>query len=57
VFDSSTDHPVPRTAADDAGGRGLPIIEALSTRWGSRPAPGGKRVWARIEPEADRLSP
>jgi anti-sigma regulatory factor (Ser/Thr protein kinase) len=57
VLDSSTDHPTPRIAADDLGGRGLPIIEAISTGWGSHAAPGGKRVWARIDLGADPLSP
>jgi hypothetical protein len=33
----------------DDGGRGLMIIEALSTDWGAyRKAEGGKAVWAMI---------
>ncbi|NGO73336.1 ATP-binding protein [Streptomyces boncukensis] len=41
--------PVPRPAPDDEGGRGLAIVEALSTRWGvvEGPAPL-KTVWAEI---------
>jgi hypothetical protein len=31
------------------GGRGLAIVAALSHRWGSEPAAGGKVVWAEIE--------
>jgi hypothetical protein len=42
--------------ADHAGGRGLPIIEAMATRWGSDPTPEGKRVWARIDQETGPLS-
>jgi anti-sigma regulatory factor (Ser/Thr protein kinase) len=57
VVDSSPDRPVPRSTADDVGGRGLPIIEAISTRWGSHPSTGGKRVWAQFDREADPLSP
>lgn len=49
VTDSNPEHPTVREAIDRSGGRGLPIVEGLSSRWGSEPAPGGKRVWARID--------
>lgn len=39
--------PRPRLADDFAeDGRGLLLIEQLSTAWGWHPAPGGKVVWA-----------
>lgn len=30
------------------GGRGLLLVDALSARWGSQPAPFGKIVWAEL---------
>jgi len=40
---------VPRIAEPDAlNGRGLVIVEALSTRWGWEPHDGGKIVWAEL---------
>jgi anti-sigma regulatory factor (Ser/Thr protein kinase) len=45
--------PPARTDADDGGesGRGLLIVEAISTKWGWHPKEGhgGKMVWAIIE--------
>jgi anti-sigma regulatory factor (Ser/Thr protein kinase) len=45
--------PPARTDADDGGesGRGLLIVEAISTKWGWHPkeGQGGKMVWAIIE--------
>jgi hypothetical protein len=41
------DHPTPETL----GGRGLWLIDELATRWGFRPAPSGKTVWAEIDAE------
>jgi len=38
---------------DATGGRGLPIVAALSTAWGVEPRPTGKRVWASV---ADRTA-
>lgn len=32
----------------DEGGRGIPLVEALSSEWGSRPVPGGKVTWFRL---------
>jgi hypothetical protein len=40
---------VPRFAAPDAlDGRGMVIVEALSTSWGCEPRPAGKVVWAEL---------
>ncbi len=40
---------VPRIAEPEAlNGRGLVIVEALSTRWGWEPHAGGKVVWAEL---------
>lgn len=50
VNDSSPRSPARPTTLDlDAtGGRGLLIVEALSTAWGSVPFAGGKQVWAEV---------
>lgn len=49
VEDPSTELPVPRTpAAGATSGRGLRIVEALTTDWGYELTPVGKRVWAKI---------
>ncbi len=50
VQDGSDDLPQPRQAEwDDEGGRGLLLIEALSSAWGHHRLPaGGKTVWARL---------
>ncbi len=34
--------------SDALGGRGLPLVDALSARWGSEPCPAGKVVWAEL---------
>lgn len=47
VADGSPVVPRPRTA-DATGGRGLLLIEALTTRWGVTDHHGGKRVWAEL---------
>jgi anti-sigma regulatory factor (Ser/Thr protein kinase) len=31
------------------GGRGMAIVAQMSTEWGSRPVPGGKVVWFRLD--------
>ena len=36
------------TTTDDEGGRGLHIVDALSSRHGVEPEPDGKRVWAEV---------
>jgi anti-sigma regulatory factor (Ser/Thr protein kinase) len=47
MWDSSDRRPEKRQPADGAEtGRGLHLIEALSTAWGSRVAASGKCVWA-----------
>jgi len=38
---------------DALGGRGLLLVDALSVRWGSRPRPTGKVVWAELPLAAD----
>ena len=41
---------LPQTApATTKGGRGLRIVDALSSNWGSEPLPDGKVVWAELE--------
>jgi len=34
--------------SDDLGGRGLPLVATLATRWGWDPLPIGKRVWFEV---------
>jgi len=54
VWDASLDPPeITSSAADADGGRGLLLVEALSTQWGWYPATelGGKAVWALIRPD------
>jgi PAS domain-containing protein/GAF domain-containing protein len=47
VFDSSNTAPHMRRARTyDEGGRGLLLVGQLAHRWGTRPAPTGKTVWA-----------
>lgn len=36
-------------APGDLGGRGLPMLAALSEEWGYHATEGGKRVWARLQ--------
>jgi anti-sigma regulatory factor (Ser/Thr protein kinase) len=38
-------------AGDNCGehGRGLVIVDALATVWGTQPLPWGKRVWAHLD--------
>lgn len=35
---------------DSEGGRGLPLIEAVTDAWGVRPEPPGKTVWFSLLP-------
>ena len=46
-----------RAGADDEGGRGLSIVEAMTDRWGSRSVADGKVVWATMSLGADRGGP
>jgi serine/threonine-protein kinase RsbW len=49
VHDHSAAGPAPRHASvDDESGRGMLIIEALSSRWGWEPNGHGKVVWADV---------
>ncbi|MER5973005.1 ATP-binding protein [Streptomyces sp. NPDC002055] len=49
VVDKSKQFPVPREpSAEDEGGRGLALVEALAEDWGTDPLPWGKRVWAEL---------
>jgi anti-sigma regulatory factor (Ser/Thr protein kinase) len=51
VIDQNPRLPAPAFQSPDArSGRGLHIVECLSTRWGTDLIPGeGKAVWAEIE--------
>ncbi|MEU3904122.1 ATP-binding protein [Streptomyces goshikiensis] len=54
VEDPSVEQPHPRlTASDEEGGRGLHLVDALATRWGTdlpEPGPGpGKTVWFELD--------
>jgi anti-sigma regulatory factor (Ser/Thr protein kinase) len=51
VTDSSTVEPRPNSAVSelDERGRGLMLIDALSSRWGVSPRPDGKTVWCELD--------
>lgn len=50
VVDKSRAQPRLREAGpDEVAGRGLAMVEALSSKWGADPLPWGKRVWAELE--------
>ncbi|MFJ3927401.1 SpoIIE family protein phosphatase [Streptomyces sp. NPDC090022] len=50
VNDASPRSPVKPVSVswESTGGRGLLIVEAMTTAWGSVPLSGGKQVWAEI---------
>ncbi len=50
VSDSSPRSPAKPVVVDweSTGGRGLFLVEALSSAWGSVPVGGGKQVWSEI---------
>ncbi|WP_375480121.1 ATP-binding protein [uncultured Jatrophihabitans sp.] len=49
VTDSAVGWPEQRAASDkDPGGRGLPLVSALSATWGVRLVQQGKVVWAEL---------
>ena len=51
VWDGSTRPLRPRAAlSSDEGGRGLLLVDALSTRYGVQGEPDGKRVWVELQP-------
>lgn len=52
VWDASTRMPVLQDARpDQEGGRGLLLVQTLSTGWGAYREPAGKVVWARVSAE------
>ncbi|MFD8375302.1 ATP-binding protein [Streptomyces sp. NPDC059688] len=52
VIDMSRTMPVLIPFAEDAvDGRGLAIVDAVSTRWGTDRLPWGKRIWADLKQE------
>ncbi|WP_369225918.1 ATP-binding protein [Streptomyces sp. R39] len=56
VIDMSHDMPVLLPPTEDAeDGRGLAVIDAVSTQWGTDLLPWGKRVWADLEQTAPAL--
>ena len=49
VYDDGPGLPAPRLAhQDDSGGRGLAIVAALSSAWGTEPVEDGKYVWSEL---------
>ena len=49
VGDGSTALPEFRTPRpEETGGRGLSLVETLSSRWGVTRTVGGKRVWFEV---------
>ncbi|MEV7087257.1 ATP-binding protein [Streptomyces sp. NPDC093085] len=60
VSDAGTGRPAVRAPRDDeAGGRGLLLVEAMSERWGVEARPGGtgKTVWAELKAPGTRPVP
>nr|WP_241562284.1 SpoIIE family protein phosphatase [Streptomyces hoynatensis] len=60
VSDNSPRTPVKAPAMDweATGGRGVLLVSAVSSSWGSVPLSGGKQVWAEVEvPPAEREPP
>ncbi len=50
VADGSSAQPVRRTPAPGGrNGRGVLLLDALASAWGSTPSPGGKTVWFEID--------
>lgn len=50
VADSSPRTPIKPTSIgwEATGGRGILLVEAMSTAWGSLPVSGGKQVWSEV---------
>lgn len=49
VTDTSRTLPAPKTAAPESeAGRGLLLVDQLTTRWGSKRFRTGKQVWAEL---------
>ncbi|MGW0828500.1 SpoIIE family protein phosphatase [Streptomyces sp. NPDC002845] len=58
VSDTSSTAPHMRRArAFDEGGRGLLLVAQLTQRWGTRPTPTGKTIWAEQSIDAARPFP
>jgi serine phosphatase RsbU (regulator of sigma subunit) len=59
VWDAGQVQPRRRRARDtDEGGRGLQLVDLLSTGWGSRRVPTGKAVWFQLpRPEEGKATP
>ena len=56
VYDRADSDPHQRNASDDAtGGRGLALVDALATEWGTDDAGQGKVVWFEVAQDADGL--
>ena len=54
VWDGNDEMPVRRNAAiDEEGGRGLMLVESLSSDWGAYRKAIGKVVWVKIDPLDD----
>ncbi|WP_030344690.1 SpoIIE family protein phosphatase [Streptomyces sp. NRRL S-1022] len=53
VADASPRSPVKPTSIgwEATGGRGILLVEAVSTAWGTVPVSGGKQVWADLVPD------
>ena len=52
VLDGSDRPPTQRSAGDsDEGGRGITLVDALSSAWGSEPTDRGKKVWFELAAE------
>lgn len=52
LADGSAVQPVIRElASDETSGRGLRLVEALASRWGSTRHETGKRIWLEIDVE------
>jgi hypothetical protein len=50
VADTSPRTPIKPTSIgwEATGGRGILLVEAMASAWGTVPASGGKQVWAEI---------
>lgn len=49
VFDGGGGVPVVLAEPPSIGGRGLFLVERLTSAWGFDPSSTGKRVWARVD--------
>ena len=49
MFGGIEEEGLPAQGLDDVGGRGLPLVSALSAAWGVQLADDGKVVWAELD--------